>query len=145
MKDFSVFLDMKRNKNWAHKINSWKYLTSWRLTLLVFPCAQRASFLLSTLNAFQRMLEVSSWNSTWYNPYRSRWQVPMASANLQLILAQWQEHGFGVIRPGFESWLCPLIALWHEKSGDLSEPHLPHMGSEDNTLLLFRVVHNGYE
>ena len=28
---------MKRCKNWAHKIFSWKYLTIWRLVLPVFP------------------------------------------------------------------------------------------------------------
>ena len=27
MKDFSAFLDMRRCKNWAHKIDSWKYLS----------------------------------------------------------------------------------------------------------------------
>ena len=34
--DFSVFLDMERCKNWAHKIFSPKYLTIWRLVLLAF-------------------------------------------------------------------------------------------------------------
>ena len=27
IKDFSAFLDMRRYKNWAHKISSWKYLS----------------------------------------------------------------------------------------------------------------------
>ena len=33
---FSAFLDMKRCKNWAHKIFSRKYLTIWRSVLPVF-------------------------------------------------------------------------------------------------------------
>ena len=33
---WSAFLDMKRCKNWAHKIISWKYITSKRTVLLVF-------------------------------------------------------------------------------------------------------------
>jgi len=35
MKDFSAFLDIRRHKNWAHKISSWKYLTIWRPVLPV--------------------------------------------------------------------------------------------------------------
>ena len=76
------FLDMKRYKNWAHKISSWKYLIIWRPVLPVFPRAQSASFLFSTLNSFQGVLKVSSCSSTWFNPCRGRWQVPLASANL---------------------------------------------------------------
>ena len=30
MKDFSAFLDMGKYKNWAHKIDSWKYIIIWR-------------------------------------------------------------------------------------------------------------------
>ena len=37
MKDFSAFLEMRRYKNWAHKIISWEYLTIWRPVLPVFP------------------------------------------------------------------------------------------------------------
>ena len=41
MKDFSVFLDMRRGKNWTQKIFSWKYLTRYvldtRIILQVFP------------------------------------------------------------------------------------------------------------
>ena len=36
MKDFSVFLDMRRCKNWAHKIFSKKYLTIQRPILPIF-------------------------------------------------------------------------------------------------------------
>ena len=82
MKNFSAFLDMRRCKSWAHRISSWKYLSedlSWQF----FP-EQSASFLLSTLNSFQEVLKISSFSSTWLNPCRGRWQVPMASANLQL-------------------------------------------------------------
>ena len=41
---------------------------------------------LSTLNAFQGVLKVSSCRSMWFNPYRGKWQVPMASTNLQLTV-----------------------------------------------------------
>ena len=54
MKDFSVFWDMRKYKNWAHKISSWEYLIVWRPVRPVFPWAQSASFLLSTLNSFRR-------------------------------------------------------------------------------------------
>ena len=57
MKHFNTFLVMRRCKNQAHKITSWKYLTIWRPVLLVFPRAPSASSLTSTLNSFQRMLE----------------------------------------------------------------------------------------
>ena len=53
MKDFSNCRDMGRYKNWAHKISSWEYLTIWRPVLPVFPPAQGASLMLSTLNSFR--------------------------------------------------------------------------------------------
>ena len=37
MKDFSALLDMRRYKNWAHKISSWEHLTIWGPVLPVFP------------------------------------------------------------------------------------------------------------
>ena len=40
MKNFNVFLDVRRCKNWAHRISSWKYLTTWRPVLPVSPRAQ---------------------------------------------------------------------------------------------------------
>lgn len=55
MKDFSAFLDMRSCKNWAPKIFSWKSLTLWRPVLPVFPRAQSASFLVSSLSSFQGM------------------------------------------------------------------------------------------
>ena len=83
MKDSCVFLDIRRYKNQANKIGSWKYLSE-------DPCCQShhttpsksASFLLSTLSFFQGVLNVSSWSSAWFNPCRDRWQVPIARANL---------------------------------------------------------------
>ena len=30
MKNFNVFLDVRRHKNRTHRISSWKYLTTWR-------------------------------------------------------------------------------------------------------------------
>ena len=43
MKDLSAFLDMKRYKNWAHKISSPKNINVWRTVLPIFPRAQSAS------------------------------------------------------------------------------------------------------
>ena len=51
MKDSSASLDMRRYKNWAHKISSWEYLSA-DLSCQFFPWAQGASFLLPTLNSF---------------------------------------------------------------------------------------------
>ena len=36
IKDFSAFLGMKSSKNWAHKISSWKHLSTWRPILPIF-------------------------------------------------------------------------------------------------------------
>ena len=63
-KDFSAFLDMKRYKNLAHKIGSWKCLTICRPVLPDFPRAQSTSFLLSTLNSLQGILKISSYSCT---------------------------------------------------------------------------------
>ena len=53
MKECSTFIDMRIFKNWAHKISSWKYLIIEDLSCQVFPWAQSASFLLSTLNSLR--------------------------------------------------------------------------------------------
>ena len=60
---------MRRCKNWAHKIFSWKYLIIWRSVLPVFPRAQSASFLISTL----------------WTPFRVCWRSAAAVAS-DLIL-----------------------------------------------------------
>ena len=52
-----LFLDMRRYKNWAHQISSWKYQTVLRLVLPVFPRAHNTSFLLSILNSLQGYLK----------------------------------------------------------------------------------------
>ena len=49
------------------KIFTWKYLTNWSPVLLVFPRAQSASFLISTLNSFQRIFKVSSCSSVQFS------------------------------------------------------------------------------
>ena len=46
MKEFRAFLDMRRYKNWAYQVSSGEDLSC------RFPGAQRAWFLLSTLNSF---------------------------------------------------------------------------------------------
>ena len=60
MKEFSASLDMRRYKNWTHKLSPWVYLTIWRPVRPVFPRAQSASFLLLTLHSFQEVLKVGS-------------------------------------------------------------------------------------
>ena len=40
---------------------------------------ENAAFLLSTLNSFQGELKISSCSSTWFNPCRGRWLVPICS------------------------------------------------------------------
>lgn len=82
IKNFYAFLDMRRYKSWAHKIDSWKYLTIWRPVLPIFPRALNASSLLSTLNSFQGVSKISCYSSAWFNPCRGRWQVPMTNASL---------------------------------------------------------------
>ena len=87
---------MRRYKNWACKIISWKYLTIWRRVLPVFPRAQSASFLISTLNSFQGcwksaaaaahdliLVEVDA-KCQWQVPIRS-WQSFLHSFNSQNV------------------------------------------------------------
>ena len=79
MKDIRAFLDMRKYRNWVNKISSWKYPTIGRPLLPIFFRAESVSFLLSTLNSFQDVLEVSSCSSTWFNPHRGRWKVSICS------------------------------------------------------------------
>ena len=69
MKDFSAFLDMRRCKNWAHKI-SWKYLTLWRPVLPVFLEPR----------------EPPSWSPPWA-PFRGCWRSAAAAHNSVLVEA----------------------------------------------------------
>ena len=80
MKDFSAFLDLRRFKNWAHKISSWEYLTTWRPVMQVPPYPhpnpeQEAAFLLSTA-LLSGGVGGHQLQGTWYNPCRGRQQVP---------------------------------------------------------------------
>ena len=77
MKDISAFLDIRRYKN--YKTDSRKHLTMWRPVLPVFLRAQSASFLISALNSFQRVLKTSSCSSTRCSPCRGRCKVPIYS------------------------------------------------------------------
>ena len=83
----SVFLDMKRYKNWAHKINSWEYL--FEDLSCQFPGSTEC--LISALHPelLQDVLEVTSSSSTWFNPCRGRWQAPMANANSWSTWGNW--------------------------------------------------------
>ena len=78
MMDFGAYLDMRRRKSWAHKISPKNIYP--KICSASFPGEQSASFHLSTMNSFRGVLKVS--NNTRLNPYRGRWQAPMASANL---------------------------------------------------------------
>ena len=80
MKNFSTFLDMRRYKNWAHKISSWVYLSedlswqfSWSRECLIsslYPHSFRECWRSAVAAAHDLiLLEVI-------------WQVPMPIANL---------------------------------------------------------------
>lgn len=121
MKEFSACLDM-RYKNWTYKISSRKYLSE-DLTCpqSPSPTAQTAWFLLSTFNFFPWTLKVSSCDSTWFNPSRGRWQVPLASANLQLTMPSgtraadfWTTFLFTVEEKGTGAWNSRTEG-WQEK------------------------------
>ena len=58
MKGLSAFVDMRRCKNWAHNICSWKYLSE--DLFCQFSRAQSTSFLISTLNSLQGVLKVTA-------------------------------------------------------------------------------------
>ena len=63
MKYFSAFLDMRRCKNWAHKICSWKYLSE--ELFCQFLLKHRGPHLCSPPGIpFRGMLKVSSFSST---------------------------------------------------------------------------------
>lgn len=83
MKDFSASLDMRKCKNGAHKIFSWIYLSEELFCQFLFPRAQTASFLISILNSFHKLLKVKSYRSSGFNPCRSRWQVSFTFCHWQ--------------------------------------------------------------
>ena len=86
LKNFSVFLDMRKYKNWARKISSWTYL-SWRPVLPVAPRAQSSPLLISTLSSLWGILKFSSCSSSWFNLCGHRWQVPVCGWHIpQLCL-----------------------------------------------------------
>ena len=87
MKNFSTFLDMRRYKNWAHKISSWVYLTIWRPVLAVF-LEQRVPHFFSLHSLLQGVLKVSSCSSTWFNPFRG--YMASTHANCQFVVAGYQ-------------------------------------------------------
>ena len=81
MKNFSTFLDMRRYKNWAHKISSWVYPTIWRPVLAVF-LEQRVPHFFSLPSLLQ-----GGWRSVVAAAHdlilvEVLWQVPMPIANL---------------------------------------------------------------
>ena len=84
---FSAFPDTRKYMNWAHKLAPENvYLKTspvslcliiWRRVLSVFPGAQRASLLLSTLNSFQGMLKISTVAAHDLILVEEEWQVPI--------------------------------------------------------------------
>ena len=79
MNDFGVFLDMRRCKNWAYKIFSWKYLTI-QIPILPISPEHRVPHFWSTPWALSGVLRVSSCSGSWFNPCRGRWWVPIPSS-----------------------------------------------------------------
>ena len=87
MKDLSAFLDMKRYKNWAHKISSWKYLIIWRPVYHQFFPEHRVPRFCSLSELLSgRCSKSATAEATWYNPCRGRWQLPVASASSWLTV-----------------------------------------------------------
>ena len=78
MKDFSAFLDMRRFKNWAHKVSSREYLPIWRLILPIFLEHRVPRFHSPPWTPFSRY-----WKSAAAAAHdlilRGRWQVPVYS------------------------------------------------------------------
>ena len=66
---------MRRGKKWARKI----FCSIWRLVLPVLPRAQRATFLISTLNSFPEVLKVRSCSGRDLILVEVDWQVPVCS------------------------------------------------------------------
>ena len=108
MKDCSAFQDMRRYKNWAHKICSWEYLTLWRPVL---PVSQSTECLVSALHPqfFQGVVggQQLQQHMICFDPCTSRWQVLMTSANL------WSTEAW--IRTAPKSWLIPLLLIPPQK------------------------------
>ena len=76
MKNFSAFLDMRRWKNWAHKIISWKYLSE----DLFCQFSQSTECLTPYLHPVlsQGVLKVSKYSGSWFSPIG--WQMPTSSS-----------------------------------------------------------------
>ena len=75
---FSAFLDMRRYKNWAHKISSWKYLTIWK-PVLPFPFSPPPHSL--------SQHRVPHFFSSLWTPFRGCWKSAAPSA-CDLILVE---------------------------------------------------------
>ena len=73
---FSRYEEMQKLGSWNLKISNYR-----GRPVLPFFSEHRVppSFLISTLKSLQRMLKISSSRSSWFNPCRSRWQVPICS------------------------------------------------------------------
>ena len=102
-KGCSAFLDVKRCKEWGHAVHFWKLKTC----STSFPRAQSASL----HPEFSRVLKVNSCNSTGFNLCRGRWQMPLASANLQLTAKS--SFGFFSIRCYGKTWTNFLAKLFN--------------------------------
>ena len=77
-KDFSAFPNMRRYKNWAHKIGSWKRLTIWGSVFSVFPRAPH-------------------FRSPPWTPFRRCWRSA-AAATHALILVEVDGRSLGMCR-----------------------------------------------
>ena len=91
MKDFNAFLDLRRYKNWAHKIASWKYLSEDLFCQSSSPppsCPEH---------------KVPHFGSPPWTPFRRCWKsAPIAARDLilveadgkcQFVAGKWQTHG----------------------------------------------------
>ena len=127
---------MRRYKNWTSKNIYLKTCSA------SFPRAQSASFLLSTLNSLQGVMEIISCSSTLFNPSRGAWQVPvcyMMKKCMKTTINMVFHHEKDLTWPLFveaslgrlahvlwsmkEAYLKPYGKLWNQRSGYNGSQH----------------------
>ena len=89
-----------------HKISFWKSLTLWRPVLPLHPRAQMPPVCSPPWAPFRGCWKVSGC-STWFNPYRGRWQGPFLLFSCSLESDSLRPHGLQHARP-----LCPSPTPW---------------------------------
>ena len=99
-----------------HKISFWKSLTLWRPVLPLHPRAQMPPVCSPPWAPFRGCWKVSGC-STWFNPYRGRWQGPFLLFSCSLESDSLRPHGLQHTRPPCSSptpkRACSLSQWYH--------------------------------